>query len=355
MNEFNNAYLLLMGALGGAIVAFFGKLTSSVKAYFWSRLSNSLEYTGNTYTVVSNYLLERNLIRNFSYGRISMQQERVEDIPERYLKSKKKYNRNTGWIGELLRIERKLCYLTITETIHQGGLQDRRIKIWSTKKNIRFLKSFFEELLDEVFVDTNEFVEVMTTPNGFSVSNFNRRYKRPMSTIYHAEGKQWEILEAIRKWETKRDFHEKYGLNYHMGVLLYGPPGTGKTSFALALASELNRKLIVMDMSQVSHITDLGHFKECVILWDECDALLGVDPSAEDNNTIVKKSQAMASLMTTLDGPTSPHNVINIFTTNHRDSLPSYFLRPGRVDLQVEFSEPPPVDWLESLETNGTA
>jgi len=46
----------------------------------------------------------------------------------------------------------------------------------------------------------------------------------------------------------------------------------------------------------------------------------------------------MQGLLNVLDGFQSPHGVITIMTTNHRETLDPAIIRPGRVDLEESLS-----------------
>jgi chaperone BCS1 len=183
------------------------------------------------------------------------------------------------------------------------------------------------------------------------------------------------------------------GLPYRRGYLFYGPPGTGKTSLSLALAGELNLPLYILSLS-TSSLSDetltmlfVELPRKCIVLLEDIDCA-GVyregprqsynsdsddsdsdsDYASEDeskNSSTKAKSKekgkdkekdkggdkdsqptrrrrpsssvSFSGLLNAIDGVASHEGRILIMTTNHRERLDPALIRPGRVDLQVEF------------------
>ena len=58
--------------------------------------------------------------------------------------------------------------------------------------------------------------------------------------------------------------YEARGKPYRRGYLFYGPPGTGKTSFVWALASELDKPICFLDLTnQKEMLSDAALLDSC--------------------------------------------------------------------------------------------
>jgi len=70
-----------------------------------------------------------------------------------------------------------------------------------------------------------------------------------------------EVLDKIDFFLNNRDWYDRFGIPYTLGIGLYGPPGTGKTSFIKALTNYVsNRHLISMPMAIIQTKSQLNDF-----------------------------------------------------------------------------------------------
>lgn len=161
--------------------------------------------------------------------------------------------------------------------------------------------------------------------------------KRPMNTIFLDGNIKEEVMSHIDKWIKNIDVYKKRGLPFKTGILFYGIPGTGKSSMATAIASYLDCGLINIDMSKFDKI-NLSEVSESinadedryVILIDEIDTVF----SSRDNERASDQEKSnISKLLSFLDSPQSPTNVIIVATTNYYDKLDEAVIRKGRFDL----------------------
>jgi len=162
------------------------------------------------------------------------------------------------------------------------------------------------------------------------------------SVVLHPKAK-CELLEDL-DWFTSKEtqkFYYQHGIPYHRCYLFHGPPGAGKTSTISALGGYLKRHICFMQMTQ--SITDdtmrkamQRLDKSSMLVLEDVDALF----SHHRESTGCTASMSFSGFINCLDGLGAPEDVIVFMTSNHPERLDPAMLRPGRVDLKVEFKAP---------------
>ena len=200
---------------------------------------------------------------------------------------------------------------------------------------------------------------------------------------------------ATTRWYSNR------GIPYRRGILLFGPPGTGKTSLSFALAGVFGLDIYCMSLSEktLSEEDLILLFnslpKRCIVLLEDIDSAGIVrknadsqkdeeekskgepkdkkedatgeekDKDVEHTASIIAKEVAKAvkaasestdrpsggrssnandtgitlsALLNAIDGVASQEGRVLIMTTNHPEKLDDALMRPGRVDMKIEFT-----------------
>ncbi|KAG9256843.1 putative BCS1 protein precursor [Emericellopsis atlantica] len=193
------------------------------------------------------------------------------------------------------------------------------------------------------------------------------RSTRPFSTVILNEKVKQELVDDVadylapktRKWYANR------GIPYRRGYLLHGPPGTGKSSLSLALAGYFRMKIYILSLSSPTateeNVSQLFASlpMRCVVLLEDIDSA-GLthtregDGGNKDNSTSRTASApgdkaapqagklSLSGLLNILDGVASQEGRVLIMTTNHIEKLDKALIRPGRVDMTVEFGRADP-------------
>ena len=163
-----------------------------------------------------------------------------------------------------------------------------------------------------------------------------------METLFFDSGIKERIIAHLDNWLANEQIYLNRGLIYKTGILLYGTPGTGKSSLASAIANYLQCGLVTIDCTtfdslNVAEVAESINADEdrYVILLDEIDSVFG---SRENENNSAKNAR-ITKLLSFLDSPNSPSNVVFVATTNYIDKLDKAALRKGRFDLMEELTD----------------
>jgi len=224
-----------------------------------------------------------------------------------------------------------------------------------------------------------------TTKSGSTEPNWQRcmaRTTRPLSTVILDEKQKTALIEDVTDYldPSTRRWYSNRGIPYRRGYLLYGPPGTGKSSLSLALAGFFKMRIYIVSLSSVTASEEnlATLFAElprrCVVLLEDIDTAGLTHTRAEDgstpaagassgddmlpgqtspgttsgndrsgsggaNNAVVPPigRLSLSGLLNILDGVASQEGRVLIMTTNHLEKLDKALIRPGRVDMIVEF------------------
>ncbi|EFE39356.1 hypothetical protein TRV_05949 [Trichophyton verrucosum HKI 0517] len=210
------------------------------------------------------------------------------------------------------------------------------------------------------------------------------RPSRPIETVVLDNAQKTKLLLDINEYlhpATPR-WYANRGIPYRRGYLFHGPPGTGKTSLSFAIAGVFGLDIYCISLLEPSLTEeDLSLLfnslpRRCVVLLEDIDTAglsrtaANGDSSPETTeaandstenvisnlNTAVqqpsnrakktKKSNgdeeskgiSLSGLLNAIDGVASHEGRVLVMTTNHPDKLDDALIRPGRVDMMVEFT-----------------
>lgn len=192
------------------------------------------------------------------------------------------------------------------------------------------------------------------------------RSARPFSTVILNQDVKNELIEDVKDYldPATRRWYANRGIPYRRGYLLHGPPGTGKSSLSLALAGHFKMRIYILSLSSpmateenvASLFSSLP--RRCVVLLEDIDSA-GLTHTRENGSNTSNDEQtpvvappppsgtkttspltgrlSLSGLLNILDGVASQEGRVLIMTTNHIEKLDKALIRPGRVDMTVEF------------------
>ncbi|KAE8312074.1 P-loop containing nucleoside triphosphate hydrolase protein [Aspergillus transmontanensis] len=204
-------------------------------------------------------------------------------------------------------------------------------------------------------------------------SKYNTRPSQNISTVTFDRKKKEELLNDNNEYlhpRTRRRYSD-HGIPYRRGYLFSGALGMGKTSLASALAGLFRLNIYVLSLLDpnlnesklMKLMSDIP--SRCIILLGEqiktaADSvkLRAADFSANQLYTPPPSGAqtpvttiSLSGLLNAIDGVSAQEGRILIMTTNSPESLDAALIKPGRVDMHVDFQLPSLDQMRELLST----
>lgn len=188
--------------------------------------------------------------------------------------------------------------------------------------------------------------------------------KRNIETIILENNRQLKIKTDVERFMNSSDFYQKVGMPYKRGYLFYGCPGTGKSSMIRAMSNFTKRDVYNVHLSEIQ--TDSALFElmrlipheKSIVIFEDIDCASSVVRSREEpvekkeTTESAEKSEVkqpmreekpstqgltQSGLLNVIDGIFDARGRILIMTSNHPDVLDPALIRPGRIDVKIDF------------------
>ncbi|KAG5653244.1 hypothetical protein H0H81_001501 [Sphagnurus paluster] len=245
-----------------------------------------------------------------------------------------------------------------------GGQASSTIFISIYTLNMKVLHSFVEETrarYKEVSKPnvTVHMADMPTYGPGFLWSQTKHKARRPLSSVILDEGVVESLVKDAQEFINTEQWYVEAGIPHRRGYLLYGPPGTGKTSTIYALAGELGFEIYALSLS--SGFVDDSFLqkaassvpKHSILLIEDIDCAF---PSREETDELEsgpnqpygmvrpglrvtgqRSAVTLSGLLNVIDGVASEEGKLFFATTNYLDRLDPALLRPGRIDMKIQY------------------
>lgn len=174
-----------------------------------------------------------------------------------------------------------------------------------------------------------------------------------------------ELRERLSIFVDHAEWYELRGIPHTLGIMLHGIPGAGKTSTIKAIAKDTGRHIFSLALrpyttckqltslfyDETVHVTGSDGAQQTyriplnkrVYVIEDIDCL--TDVVLEREGTEGKKKQqhnetlTLSFLLNLLDGVLETPGRILVITSNYPERIDKALIRPGRIDVKVEFKK----------------
>lgn len=194
------------------------------------------------------------------------------------------------------------------------------------------------------------------------------------------------LLKRLNYFLNNQHEYIRKGIPYTMGLLFYGEPGCGKTSSIKAISNYTKRHVVEINLKNIKTCKEFVNIfrnefindeyipvDKRIIVLEDIDCMIDIakqrnhDNSEEHLNinkmvnssdlstddifkiSMINKlniegkpaddSLTLSCILNTIDGILEQNGRILIITTNYKDKLDNALLRPGRIDLKINFTK----------------
>ena len=294
-----------------------------------------------------------------------------------------------------------LCQILNVDYSTDGKVMSFQFEIYSNSLKLSDLHEWIDKIRKEYELEKKNqlgngkyfFKEMVTPPMKDNQGNWvwntaHRELKFTMtkfSTNKHLSNIFGESIQKIKDrvdlFTEHPEWYEQRGIPHTLGLLLHGPPGTGKSSCIKAIAKDTNKHIIQVSLAEYTTQDQLNnlfftenievvadgrsHFykiplNERLYVFEDIDCLTSLVNRDTVKQTPVRtmedammmppmpmqtrnrpekngKAINLNYLLNLLDGILETPDRLLIMTTNKPEVLDSALIRPGRIDLNIEF------------------
>ena len=282
-------------------------------------------------------------------------------------------------------------YFQLLDIKHsEGNIEGLKFKIFCYEHESLFLQSYVESCTTDYErhmlnkLGTNKyFFNMMVQTKNKGVQNplptsFIVFTKHKFATSRTFDNVFFEQRENVRDhtefFLKRKDWYDAKGIPHTLGFMFHGPPGCGKTSTIKAIANVGKRHIINIHLSEIKSKEQLTHLffndeinvldngkterytipvNERMYVIEDIDAMGDIVLRRELKKPEVKKVQMdefgniaeeenpidLSFLLNLLDGTLESSGRIIAISTNFPERIDSALIRPGRIDMIVNFKK----------------
>jgi hypothetical protein len=383
-----------------------GAILSKIVKSRTEKLSESIAHRASTVSgrapIIGSVILERSYKNNTSNDMFDALLSFVSDLPQ--AKNVRRTNKGVFTVEDKSEVDigSDIMFRKLQCNVVEGNIESMVIEIFSHCKNVVHLRDFLTNIEERYNIQKSNSLgrnlyffdempvmlpptmglpgekaqkDLSRLPKMMIFNMFSLKTNKSLATVYGRS------VEAVRRrvnfFADNADWYKRKGIPHTLGILLYGDPGCGKTSFVKGLAHDCKRHVVNIKLSDTTTISQINNLfytnrihvlqdgrtdvfdipiDKRIIVMEDIDCLSNVvlDRALEDP----EKKQApqdsekltLSVLLNILDGILETPGRIMIMTSNHPEMLDPALIRPGRIDVQVNFTKCSPDDILDMVE-----
>jgi hypothetical protein len=277
-------------------------------------------------------------------------------------------------------------YIEYTLILSRSITNNISIEDFLSEQRKQYIK--YLDLLEETdgykYICTINSVEITEGTSDYDITKFTTT--KSFDNLFFT-GKE-RLIQKLKYFKENEEEYKTLGIPYTLGIMLHGVPGSGKTSTIKAIARYMDRNILLFPFKNMQSIKDLEWvFSEssyemrryaapenCVLIFEEidcCEELADVvrsrklesleskkpvfiknknknknsknknvdDDEIDDDIISLRPKVSLGELLSFLDGIIEHAGRVMIFTSNYPEELDEALVRPGRIDLNIEFGK----------------
>ncbi|KAI3705878.1 hypothetical protein L1987_76127 [Smallanthus sonchifolius] len=208
------------------------------------------------------------------------------------------------------------------------------------KEKRRILSSYLQHVhsvTDEVEQKTKEiklYINAVNEPENGRWISVPFSHPATMDTSVLDSDLKNKMKSDLESFLKSEQYYHRLGRVWKRSYLLYGPSGTGKSSFIAGMSKFLRYDIYDVDLSKVVNDSDL----KLLLLQTTRRSMIVVE---DLDRYLVEKSTAvnLSGILNFMDGMISScgKERVMVFTVSNKDQVDPTVLRPGRIDVHVQF------------------
>jgi hypothetical protein len=289
-------------------------------------------------------------------------------------------------------LEQDVFFQLIELKVADGHLEMVKFKLYCNEHDVQYLQAFVEtcntdyerRMANKLGTHRYYFDQMIQTKTKgvqnplpmshlvYTKSKFTTN--RTFSNVFFEE--RDHVRDRVNFFLNRRDWYDAKGIPYTLGFMFHGPPGVGKTSTIKAVANEGKRHILNVQLSEIKTKAQLHHLffndeihvfngvqtekytipvSERLYVIEDIDAMGDTVLRREWKKPVVVKAPTgdpfmdrekeekeiidLSFILNLLDGTLEANGRILAITTNFPERIDRALIRPGRIDMIVNFKK----------------